>query len=173
MLRGLEMPDLTDRLFVGVLGNRNSGKSKTWNTLFDRTVQTGKKARPLQLYGGECAEVFLVSGSPEERDLYVGDLLEDQKCRIILCSIQYTEAVNSTLNYVVENEFDIFIQWLNPGYSDKGENFDHLGLLPWLIGRKAVFSMRNGKMPPMDRAEELRQFIYGWAKARGLTFPCR
>lgn len=116
--------------------------------------------------------MFLISGSPEERQLYVGDILANQKCRIILCSIQYTETVRRTLDYVVENQFDIFVQWLNPGYSDAGESYDRLGLLPWLIGHEASVSMRDGKTAPRGRTEELRQFIYGWAKAQNLTFPC-
>lgn len=161
-----------DRLFVGVLGNRNSGKSTTWNTLFNTTVRTGKNSRVLTLYGKECVEVFLISGSPEERQIYAGDILEKQACRIILCSIQYTEAVRKTLDYVSENEFDILVQWLNPGHSDAGQSFDRLGLLPWLVGHEATVAIRDGKRPPQQRSEELRQFIHGWAKARNLTFPC-
>ncbi|MCZ4348147.1 hypothetical protein [Devosia neptuniae] len=163
---------MVDRLFVGVLGNRNSGKSTTWNTLFGATVRTGQNSRTLTLYGGECVDVFLISGSPEERQLYAGDILENQNSRIILCSMQYIEAVRLTLNYVVESEFDIFVQWLNPGHSDVGESFDRLGLLPWLIGHHATFAMRDGKVSPQPRTEEIRQFIHGWAKARNLTFQC-
>lgn len=144
---------MDNRLFVGVLGNRNSGKSTTWNTLFGATVRTGQNTRTLPLYGDECVEVFLISGSPEERQLYAGDILENQKCRIILCSIQYTEIVRQTLNYVVDNQFDIFVQWLNPGRSDTGESYDRLGLLPWLIGHEASFSMRDGKGPPQNRGD--------------------
>ncbi|NHF73128.1 P-loop NTPase family protein [Paracoccus xiamenensis] len=161
-----------DRLFVGILGNRNSGKSTTWNTLFNSTVRTGKNTRTLTLYGAECVEVFLVSGSPEERQLYAGNILENQDCHIILCSIQYTETVRKTLDYVVENEFDIFVQWLNPGHSDAGENYDRLGLFPWLVGHEATVAIRDGRGQPQQRSEELRQFIHGWAKARNLTFPC-
>jgi hypothetical protein len=163
---------LQNRLFVGVLGNRNSGKSTTWNTLFGATVRTGQNPRTLSLYGGECVDVFLISGSPEERQLYAGDILESQNCRIILCSIHYTETVRRTLDYVVDSKFDIFVQWLNPGRSDTSEGYDRLGLVSWLIGHDATFAMRNGKGPPQQRTEELRQFIYGWAKARSLTFPC-
>ncbi len=54
---------MTKRLFVGVLGHRNSGKSTTWNTLFGTTVRTGKYPRTLELYGGECVDVFIISGS--------------------------------------------------------------------------------------------------------------
>jgi len=163
---------MTERLFVGVLGHQNSGKSTTWNTLFGATVRTGQYARTLTLYGGECVEVFLISGSPEERQLYAGDILKNQDCRIVLCSVQYTEAVRKTLDYVVEEGFDLFVQWLNPGRSDSGENYDRLGLMPWLLGHNATVSMRDGKIPPFRRTEEIRQFIHGWAKARRLTFAC-
>lgn len=163
---------MTERLFVGVLGHQNSGKSTTWNTLFGATVRTGQYARTLTLYGGECVEVFLISGSPEERQLYAGDILKNQDCRIVLCSIQYAEAVRKTLDYVVEGGFDLFVQWLNPGRNDSGENYDRLGLMPWLLGHNATVSMRDGKIPPARRTEEIRQLIHGWAKARGLTFAC-
>jgi hypothetical protein len=163
---------LGDRLFIGVLGNRNSGKSTTWNTLFGATVRTGKRARRLSLYGGECVDVFLASGSPEERQLYAGEIFGSQDCQIILCSIQYTEAVRQTLDYVSDNKFDVFVQWLNPGYNDNGESFDRLGLIPWLIGHRAAVCIRDGREEPADRTEEIRQFIHGWAKARSLTYPC-
>ncbi len=163
---------MKDRLFVGVMGNRNSGKSTTWNTLFGATVRTGTRTRSLALYCGECVEVFLISGSPEERQMYAGEILEDQACRIILCSIQYVENVTDTLNYAVDNEFDLFVQWLNPGWTDVGESFDRLGLVPWLIGHGATVSKRDGTATASDRTEEIRQFVHGWAKRRGLTFSC-
>jgi hypothetical protein len=75
-----------NRLFVGVLGNRNSGKSSTWNELFGTTVRRGKYSRPLELRNGECVEVYLVSGSFEERKEYAGDILDDQTAKIVLCS---------------------------------------------------------------------------------------
>lgn len=36
---------MTERLFVGVLGSQNAGKSTTWDTLFAAKVRTGKYAR--------------------------------------------------------------------------------------------------------------------------------
>ena len=66
---------MKSRLLIGVLGNRNSGKSQTWNELFDSTVRTGKHRRQLALFPGECVEEFLVSGSFEERRLYAGHIL--------------------------------------------------------------------------------------------------
>jgi len=63
-------------LAVTTLGHRNAGKSSTWNTLFRSTVRTGKYERRLYLNKAQFVPVFLVSGSPEERDEYVGDLRE-------------------------------------------------------------------------------------------------
>ena len=161
-----------DRLFVGVLGHRNSGKTTTWNELFGRVVRTGKAARTLQLNGGECVEVFLISGSPEERGEYAGDLLVDPNCRIVLCSMQYVEHVTRTLEFVAEQGFAFHVQWLNPGFTDGGHVADTLGLVPRLLHAGATFAIRDGKIPAGPRVEELRQLIHGWAKARGLTFPC-
>lgn len=161
-----------DRLFVAVLGNRNSGKSTTWNTLFGGTVRTGKHPRRLPLRPGECVEVFLVSGSFEERNLYAGDVLEDQGSRIVLCSMQYTEEVAKTLNYAKEKGFDLYVQWLNPGFSDPGENWDRLGLVNRILDGPSVIAVRSGKLPPAGRVQEIREFIYGWAIYRGLVFAC-
>tara|TARA_R110000787_G_C13424854_1_gene445177 strand:- start:1547 stop:2041 length:495 start_codon:yes stop_codon:yes gene_type:complete len=163
---------MNDRLFVGVLGNRDSGKSTTWNTLFSSTVRTGKYPRQLILSNGKCVEVFLVSGSPEERGEYAGDILSNQTCRIVLCSIQYTETVRQTLDFVAQNGFDLFVQWLNPGYKDTGEGYDRLGLIPWLLGQDATLAMRNAQVNPISRTEEIRQFVHGWAEAQKLTFNC-
>lgn len=163
---------MVDRLFISVVGNRDSGKSTTWNTLFGGTVRTGKYARNLELYDGECCEVFLVSGSPEERGEYAGDILANTDCKIVLCSAQYTDSVRKTFDFATESGFDLFVQWLNPGFSDAGENFDQLGLMSQLLAQGATCSIRDGKRGPTARTEELRQAIFGWAKARNLTFAC-
>src|ERR1051326_8092129 len=65
------------KLAVIVLGNRRSGKSTTWNMLFGRTVRTGTDLRQLYLQLDLSLSIFLVSGSPEERRLYVGDIIDD------------------------------------------------------------------------------------------------
>lgn len=163
---------MADRLFVAVLGNRNSGKSTTWNNLFGRTVKTGKQSRSLELRPGECVEIFLVSGSFEERSLYAGDVLEDQDCRIVLCSMQYTEEVAKTLDYVKETGFALYVHWLNPGYSDQGENWDRLGLVNRILDVPSVLAIRSGKASPAGRVQEIREFIYGWAAYRSLIFKC-
>ena len=53
---------MNTRLLIGLLGNRDSGKSHTWNELFGRTVKRGKHPRQLELLPGECVEVFSLAG---------------------------------------------------------------------------------------------------------------
>ena len=166
------LPSTHDRLFVAVLGHRHAGKSRTWNTLFGGGVHTGRYARRLELLPGECVEVFLVSGSPEERGLYAGDIITDPSCRIVLCSMQYVEHVSKTIEYVRDNGFKLFVQWLNPGYSDPTAYWDDLGLTARLLSMPSALSIRTGKTPPEPRVQELREVIYGWAKYRRLIFSC-
>lgn len=59
---------MAEKLAAVVLGNSNSGKSTTWNTLFQRTVKTGRYQRELHFNRCGYSWVFLVSGSPEERE---------------------------------------------------------------------------------------------------------
>ena len=66
---------MNSRLLVGLLGARDNETSHTWNELFGKTVRTGKRPRQLELLPGECVEVFLASGSFEERGEYAGNIL--------------------------------------------------------------------------------------------------
>ena len=163
---------MNSRLLIGVLGNRDSGKSHTWNELFGRTVRRGTRSRKLKLLCGECVEVFLVSGSFEERREYAGDVLESQDCRIVLCSLQYTEEVRETLRYFVRQDFQLYIHWLNPGYHDTEQMDDRLGIVPDILRQASTFAIRDGTVDAVDRVREMREFIYGWAKSRDLIVPC-
>jgi hypothetical protein len=158
-----------DRLFVAVLGNRKAGKSTTWYELFGQRVRTGKVPHKLELRPGEFVEVFLISGSPEERKKYAGQILAGQRCRIVLCAIQYTPAVERTLKYVFDKGFWVYVQWLNPGYSDRGETLDRLGLVNRILANYGVVSIRSGR-EVKGRAQEIREFIYGWAAFHDLIY---
>lgn len=137
-----------DKLLVAALGNRNSGKSRTWNTLFNDTVRTGIKLRRLYLSENEFVRVYLVSGSPEEREKYVGDLIRVKDPAIVLCSIQYHKRVIETIDYFSERDYEIYCQWLNPGYRDQNDcrQFDRLGIFDYLIGLNSTVGIRNGKV---------------------------
>jgi hypothetical protein len=159
---------MSKNLVVAVVGNRNSGKSATWNALFGRTVRTGSEIRRLFLRGNEYVEVFLVSGSPEERGLYVGDIITRDNPRIVLCSMQYREDVIDTINYFTERDYFLFMHWLNPGYADDSYVQDSLGLVPRLLAEDSLLGIRNGQIDLGERVKEIRDFLYGWAKMRNL-----
>ena len=109
-----------ERLLIAVMGHRNSGKRKTWNTLFERTVKTGKRPRRLYLNEAQWIDnVFLVGESPEERGVPVKQLLPQRAPRIVLSSVQYRQGVDDTFNFFLRRGYDVFVQWLNPGYSDR------------------------------------------------------
>jgi energy-coupling factor transporter ATP-binding protein EcfA2 len=162
---------MKDKLVVAVLGHRNSGKSTTWNTLFGNTVRTSNKVRRLFLTQSEYVDAFLVSGSPEERQTSVGKIIGELSPSLVLCSMQYRADVTQTIDYFLKNGYALFVQWLNPGYSETGRVPDTLGLMPYLLDRGATICVRDGQTKPETRVQELREYIYGWAWGRGLIRP--
>jgi hypothetical protein len=126
----------------------------------------------LKLRPGKCVEVFLISGSNEERGKYAGDVLKNQKARIVLCSMQYVADVRDTIGYARERDFWMYVQWLNPGFSDADWYPDYLGIGNELQFAGATIAVRTGKTHLNRRVRELREFIYGWASFRGLIVEC-
>lgn len=158
-----------EKLLVAVMGHRDSGKSYTWNQLFERTVKTGTDLRWLYFNEQEYVEVFLVSGSPEERGKYVGDIITVKNPRIVLCSMQYKNDVTESLDYFIENGYSIYLHWLNPGYSDPAVIYhDTHGIVPYLLSKDSIIGIRNGRAASTSRVNEMRDYIYGWAKFRNL-----
>ena len=161
---------MKNNLVIGVIGHRNSGKSTTWYDLFEYEVRTGSQIRRLNLTDSEYIEVFLVSGSPEERELYVGDIIGNQKPRIVLCSMQYVSNVVDTINFFNNNDYFLYIQWLNPGHNDQNivAHSDYLGIANRLLNLDSTLSIRNGKSRTTERVQEIVDYLYGWAKFRNL-----
>lgn len=155
-------------LAITTLGNKDSGKSKTWNTLFGTTVKTGKLERKLYLNKAQFLNAFLVSGSPEERDEYVGQLITVRKPSLILCSTQYITSVRDTYDYFFDNKYEVHVQWLNPGYSDAKYYGDHLDLLSYLLKKGATVHIRNGKDEVLSRVEDIKRTILGWGTYHNL-----
>lgn len=150
-------------LAVTVLGNRNAGKSTTWNTLFGTTVKTGKHERRLYLNKAQYVKSFLVSGSPEERDEYVGEIITVEKPELVLCSTQYVSSVRETYDFFFDNGYDVYVQWLNPGRADSARYNDTLELVPYLLRRGAAVEMRDGRVDPHARVQDIVRAILGWA----------
>lgn len=160
---------MRQNLVVAVLGNRKSGKSHTWNTLFGAVVRTGSQTRRLKLTSTHDVEVFLVSGSPEERNQYVGEIIGNNTPRIVLCSMQYRQEVAQTIQYFVQYDYFLFVHWINPGFSDAGQVRDSLGLIPTVLAEESLLGLRDGRADANDRVQEMREFIFGWASSRDLV----
>lgn len=159
---------MNDNLCVAVLGHRNSGKSLTWNTLFGRHVSTGRRMRRLFLTATQYVEVFLVSGSSEERHLYVGDIIGNLAPRIVLCSMQYHPDVLQTIQYFWQHDYFLYVHWLSPGYSDRGATEDTLSLVPTMTGGRGEVYVRDGQIDPRARGQEMRAYDFQWASSRSL-----
>ncbi len=86
--------------------------------------------------------------------------------------MQYTKEVHKTLDFLIDRGFFLYVQWLNPGYNDAGEVWDRLGLVNQLLSVPSALSIRDGKKNASTRVQEMREFIYGWAKFRDLIFDC-
>jgi hypothetical protein len=138
---------MRNNLLIGVLGHRKSGKSTTWNALFGAEVRTGPNIRRLYLTDTEYVEVFLVSGSPEERQIYVGDIIGNQFPRIVLCSMQYVSDVTQTIEFFSNNDYYLCVHWLNPGYNDEANDqyFDYLGLINRILSLDSTVSIKDAK----------------------------
>lgn len=159
---------MANKLAIAVLGNRNAGKSTTWYQLFDKQVRTSSQTRTLYLTSSHyITDVFLANGSPEERDKPVEDIIGELDPTVVLCSTQYT-ADNQTLQYFIDHGYDLYVQWLNPGFSDQAPYADERDLVNQLIRAGATVAMRDGTSSPEERVKEIRQFIFGWAAARNL-----
>lgn len=160
---------MAEKLAAIVLGNRNSGKSTTWNTLFQRTVKTGRYERELHFNRCEHSWVFLVSGSPEERETYIAEIISDEDPSIILSSLQYRDDVTESFQYFIDNGYQLYVQWLNPGYSDEAPQSDNLGLIERMLEWGATIKIVDGSQSPESHVRDIRNFVYGWAKPRGLV----
>ena len=161
---------MTERIAILVLGNRNSGKTRTWKTLFGGPVKTGKEIRHLTLRKPECVDAFLVSGSPEERGVKVSKLVPRPLPRIVLCSIQYRREAVETIDFFLKHDYYLYLQWLNPGYKDTRIQPDSLGLISYLLYEGITVAIRDGKKHSKGRVEDIREIIYGWAWNNGLIW---
>ncbi len=161
---------MKDKLAVIVLGERNSGKSLTWNRLFGSTQKTGTRTRDFDLSDNEYVELFLISGSPQERGKTIDQIIGRKSPRLLLCSLQYVDGVKDSIDRLLKRGYSLHVQWLNPGYSADGSVPDHLGLLPYLLYRNATVAIRDGKKNPRSRVQEIFDLIFGWVQSRNLIY---
>ncbi len=84
--------------------------------------------------------------------------------------MQYRQDVTTTIDFFLANSYAVYCQWLNPAYSDpyNYQAFDRLGIFNYLLSNGAMVTIQNAKVNPDPRVQLIREFIYGWAKFRGL-----
>lgn len=150
------------KLFLCIMGDRDSGKSTTWYALFGKRVQTSRRHRGLELFPGVWADVFLINGSPEETRTPLAKRLADVECRVVLCSVQYGEVGKPSFEYIFDQGYDVIVYWLNPGYRDELPYSDEAGMRPWLEDRGARVIQIDGNGDLPQRAETLRTTLIDW-----------
>jgi hypothetical protein len=148
------------KLLIGVLGNEGSGKSTTWKHLFGHNVHTGKNVRKLEISGLKIP-VFLINESPLERKTKLEYIMPDVCPDIVVSSFLYHKDVKSNFEYFSRRGYDIFVQWLNPGFNDQSDKalFYNDGIINYLLSLGATVSVKNGKEMPDYRVLELKNYI--------------
>ncbi len=153
------------------MGNRDSGKSYTWNALFGKKVNTSRKLKKLYLNDWEYIEIYLVSASPKERKKYVDELIKEDNPKIVLCSEQYGKTAKETINYFSKKGYFIYMHWLNPGFKDKRKEDYKSEILDYVLNKRdSLVGIRNAKINRVDRIREISDFLYVWANLRGLIY---
>ncbi|WP_145141261.1 hypothetical protein [Paenibacillus sp. Y412MC10] len=136
----------------------------------DRNIRTAQKSlRHLYFNHREYTDVFLINGSPQERRRDVEEIIQvGYDPRIVLCSLQYTDEVKDSFKYFTQKGYFIYLHWLNPGYKDQSSYGDSLNLIPILLTYNSLVGQRSGKIDPTTRTEEIKEYIYNWAKKNQL-----
>ncbi len=164
------------KLAVIALGFPNSGKSTTWYKLFGRVIRTGWKKL---FVDNKLRSVYFRNGSYEER----GDEIEDDvffrnasfeeygdeaeeyfeketnQPEVIFCAVQYIEKGNRTINWFVENGYELYIQWLNPGFH--GEPYEDYLRFEEKFSPFGTFTKVSGK-ETTERVRTIREFLFQW-----------
>ena len=96
-------------------------------------------------------------------------MLDGKLPKIVLCSAQYKPDVAKTFDHFFNNKYDSFVQWLNPGHGETARYTDTLGLKDYLLNSGATLQIRDGRIPPQSRVNDIRQLILGWATLRNLV----
>jgi hypothetical protein len=64
----------------------------------------------------------------------------------------------------------MYLHWLNPGFKEPNDIplFYDSDLMDYILSVPSVLGVRNGKLNAQSRVDEIRDYLYGWAKSRGL-----
>jgi ABC-type dipeptide/oligopeptide/nickel transport system ATPase component len=174
------MREKNKKLFVAILGKGDSGKSITWEALFRVKHRTGRRILHLSKY--IQTEVYLFNSSPQERpwtkDEFIHEFKKrciDDEANIVLCSLQSHLTphmrdkniidAKEVLEIARKNRYDIFIQWLNPGFKsgvDTTKDVEKKIIDLMSINSVIGATKEDAGNKPEIRAEKLRSVILGW-----------
>ena len=172
---------MIDRLAVIAMGHSDSGKSYTWNSLFcmppRRYMRSGHHC--LELRANQFVDVLLIIRAPQEYgENAFWNMLKGSDCPIVLLSIRYNRPQSSNreydietiLDYLILNKFQLYVQWINPGKksSKTTPDMDSRGIGDKVRRSGGDFHVRDGKKNADSRVQEIRDFIYEWSLARNL-----
>jgi hypothetical protein len=165
------------KLAIIALGHRNAGKSNTWYEFFGRTIRSGVKRFTIDK---EEVAALVRNSSFEESGIKIedyfeahvrnasfeeyGDDIEDYFDEenlpdMVFCSVQYVEKGITTINWLKEKGYHLYIQWLNPGFH--GEPYsDYLGFKE-KFEPFGTFTICSGK-EKASRVNDIKQFLYRW-----------
>ncbi|MCK9255646.1 MAG: hypothetical protein GX793_02620 [Bacteroidales bacterium] len=151
------------KLVIAILGNQGSGKTTTWETLFGRKVHTGKNLRNIEIQGIKIP-VFLINESALERKTKLEYILPEKDPEIVISSFLYHKEVIKNFDYFIKRNYNIYVQWLNPGYNDSNDKalFYNDGIINYLLGHGAVVSVKNAKNNPKYRVEEIKNYLLSY-----------
>jgi hypothetical protein len=82
--------------------------------------------------------------------------------------MQYHPDITQTIQYFRQHDYYLYVHWLNPGFSDLAATEDTLELVPTISGERGVVHVRDGKVDPTQRVQEMRDYLFEWASSRSL-----
>ena len=172
---------MKNRLAVIALGHSDSGKSYTWNSLFRMPPHQYMRSghHRLELRPRQFVDVLLIVRAPQEYgENAFWNMLKGSNCPIVLLSIRYNPPqswnpdydIETVLDYLNVNNFQLYVQWLNPGKKSPKTtpDKDSRGIGDKVRRSGGEFHVRDGKKNADPRVQEIRDFIYEWALARDL-----
>lgn len=165
------------KLAIIVMGRMSAGKSKAWQTLFNKHNKIHRGWKKLDLgrtqynkiinvHGSKELDVYLVVRAAKEESLSFEEIFNEKvdlgSVKILFGSVRYSEVGLENIDYLLNKGFNVKVIWLNPGYKVAKAYFDELGMAQRLLTRDIEVTMADGDSPRYV-ARQVREKVVGWA----------
>jgi len=161
--------NMCHKLFVGILGKPNAGKSETIRALVGRKVRSGKHS--IKVGEEVFIEAYIFVSSPQERGFNEEQFKSElEGYKIVICTIQYPQSARQrykidpidTLHIAKNEGYELKIFWINPGYGSE-EYTDERNIIYGILRLGGSVSLLDAnREDPNVRAEKLRRSIKRW-----------